>query len=136
MCVLGAEGVVTCVWSEKTGIGGREGVVEGELDGGRGSAAIATRDSAFVKGGWFTVRANDGLPIAGVLVLEVVIVLPVAKELGFGCDKGGGRDWESKKLVFLRKGIDPCHARESRPLDGVPIGVSVVEGVGIEESCK
>ena len=97
---------------------------------------VETEEGAFVKGGWFAVGADDRLPVAGILMQKIECVLPVAKELGFGCDKRGGREQEDDELLFLRKGVDPSHAWESRPLDGVPIGVSMVARVGREESGK
>ena len=67
---------------------------------------------------------------------EIKGVLPVAKELGFGCDEGGGRKREDDELLFLRERVDPCHARESGPLDGVPIDVSVMADISVKEGDK
>ena len=136
MGVLGAEGVVVCLRTEKIQVGCHKGMIEGELDSRRGRLTVKMGEGAFVKGGWFAVGADDGLPISGVSTQEVECVLPVAKELGFGCDKRGRREWEDDELLFLQKGVDPSHAWESRPLDGVPIGVSMVARIGREEGGK
>ena len=76
------------------------------------------------------------MPVAGISTQKIVGVLPVPKELGFRSDKGGRREREDEVLLLLREGVNPCHARESRPLDGVPVGVSVVARIGIKEGGK
>jgi len=49
--------------------------------------------------------------------------------MGFWVKKGGGGEWEDDMLLLLQKGVDDSHAQETRPLDGVPEKVNVMQGV-------
>ena len=102
MGMLWAEGVVAGSGSVDVRVSCCESMVKGELNGGRGGAAVPTREGAFVERGWFAVWADDRLPVASVSSKEVEGILPVAKELGFGCDEGGGRERENNVLLLLQ----------------------------------
>ena len=136
MGVLRTKGVVACMGSEKIWVGGGESVIKGKLDSRGYGLAIKVWEGAFVKGGWVTIWTDDRLPITCITTKKVICILPVAKELGFGCDEGGGREREDDVLLLLWEGVDPRHAWESGPLDGVPVGVSVMATIGIKEGGK
>jgi len=134
--VLRAQGVVASVSAKDVGVCDGEGMIEGKLDRRGESAAIFAGYSALYERGWFAVRTNDGLPYAGITPKKIELILHHAQELGFGVKEGRGREWEDNGLLLLRKGVDRSHARETRPLDGVPEKVNVMQGVCREKSRK
>jgi len=56
--------------------------------------------------------------------------------MGFGVEKGVWREGEDDALLFLQERVDPCHAQETRPLDGVPEKVNVMHRVCQEKGRK
>jgi len=127
---------VTSISAENLRIGAGEGVVEGELDRGRRRAAVFAVKGAKVERGRFAVRPDNRLPNAAVAAKKIVLILEEVKETGFRVGKGGRREGKDDVLLFLRKGVNPCHAWETRPLDGVPENVNVMHRVCREKIGK
>ena len=59
---------------------------------------------------------------------KVILVLHKVKKLCFGVKERRGREWEDYVLLLLQKGVDLCHAWETRPLDGVSEKVNMMHG--------
>jgi len=74
--MLGAQEVVSGISAEDSGVGGGEGGVKDKLDCGGRCAVVFTRDNASIEGGWSAIRMNDGLPATGVIVNEIILILP------------------------------------------------------------
>jgi len=86
-------------------------------------------ESAKVERRGFAVGLDDGLPNVAIAAKEIVLILEEAEKMGFRVYKRGGRKGKDDELLFLQKRVDPCHAWETRPLDGVPKNVNVMHGV-------
>ena len=82
-----------------------------------------------VKRGGFAIRPDNRLPYTAIAAKKIVLILEKAEEMGFRVCEGKRREGEDDMLLFLREGINLCHAQETRPLDGVPENVNMMHRV-------